>query len=146
MSKEPVMRINRTDIFATFAVGIGMLAYALWLADVAIPGLGSARVVGAVVLGLGWLASAVAVVPNFDELIRSSRIYLVITSALGVAALTAGIIVLVTASETMLALLVWSTAAMWVLATIRHTLVTRRESPAVPTTTVEERELVGSSQ
>lgn len=126
------MRLNRTDVFATVAVGIGVLAYALWLADVAVPGLGSARVVGAVVLGLGWLASAAAVVPNFDELIHSSKAYLVATSVLG-ATLTAGIVVLVNASETMLALLVSTTVVMWVLATNRHTLVARRQGQAAAT-------------
>ncbi len=142
------MRLNRTDVFATFAVGIGVLAYVLWLADVAVPGLGSARVVGAVVLGLGWLASAVAVVPHFGELIHSSKVYLVVTSVLGLAALTAGIIVLVNASEAMLALLVATTVAMWVLATIRHTLAAR-QAQAVPSRAaqpVDERELVGSSR
>ena len=143
------MRLNRTDIFAAFAVGIGVVAYALWLADTAAVGMESARVVGAVVLGLGWLASAVAVVPNFSELIHSSKLYLVVTSALGVAALTAGVIVLVTASESMLALLVAATVAMWVLATIRHTMASRRlmlEIPDTPAQLIEERELVGSNR
>lgn len=138
------MRLNRTDVFATFAVGIGVLAYGLWLSGVGVPGLGSTRVVGAVVLGLGWLASAVAVVPNFDELIRTSKVYLLVTSALGVAALIAGILVLVNASETMLALLVATTVAMWVLATIRHTLAARRTSQ--PVEVREVRELVGSNR
>jgi hypothetical protein len=141
------MRLNRTDIFATVAVGIGVLAYALWLAGVAVPGLGSARVVGAVILGLGWVASAVAVVPNFGELIHSSKVYLVVTSALGVAALTAGIIVMVNASDTMLALLVATTVAMWVLATIRHMAAARLGAQAGPGSAaqaVEARELVGS--
>lgn len=143
------MRLNRTDVFAAFAVGIGVVAYALWLADTAAVGMESARVVGAVVLGLGWLASAAAVVPNFGELIHASKPYLAVTSALGVAALTAGIIVLVNANEAMLALLVATTVAMWVLATIRHTLISRRllhEIPDTPAQLVEERELAGSTR
>lgn len=127
------MRLNRTDAVATFAVAIGVLAYALWAADVAVPGMGGARVVGAVVLILGWLASAVAVVPNFDKLMHVSPIYLVVTGALGVVALTAGIAVLANASEAMLALLVSATLAMWALATIRHTLAVRKsERHAAP--------------
>lgn len=142
------MRLNRTDVFATFAVGVGILAYALWLADAAIPGLGSARIVGATVLLLGWLASAAAVVPNFDQLIHSSRIYLGATSILGLAALTSGIIVLVAANEAMLALLVSTTFAMWMLATIRHTRAAKDKTQSVPITAAqaaEERELVESS-
>jgi hypothetical protein len=123
------VRLNRTDAFATLAVAVGVVAYALWIADVAIPGMGGARVVGAVILGLGWLASVVAVAPNFDRLLHVSPIYLVITAALGVAALTAGVLVLTNASEAMLALLVSTTVAMWVLATIRHTLATGRHEP-----------------
>lgn len=138
------MRLERTDFFATVTVALGVVAYALWLADVSPPGFGPARVVGAVVLGLGWLASAVAVVPNFDELIHSSRVYLAVTSALGVAALTAGVIVLVNASGTLLALLVSTTVAMWVLATIRHGVASRRKTRAAPAAghAVDERELI----
>ena len=138
------MRLNRTDIIATSAVGAGALAYALWLADVAVAGLGSARVVGAVVLGLGWLASAVAVVPGFDELIHAPKLYLVVASALGLAALTAGVIVLVDAQESALALLVATTVAMWVLATVRHNLTARKAQSA--RTAVDERGLVDSSR
>ena len=117
------MRINRTDVVATSAVALGVAAYVLWLGDVGVPGLGSARVVGGVVLALGWLASAVAVVPSFGVLIHSSKLYLAVTSALGVLALVAGIAVLVTGSEGMLALLVTATVVMWAMATVRHTLV-----------------------
>lgn len=143
------MRLNRTDIFATFAVGVGVLAYLLWLVDTPAPGMGSSRVVGAVVLGLGWLASAVAVVPHFDELIRSSRAYLFATSVLGVTALTAGVLVLLSPGGAMLTVLVSATIAMWVLATIRHTLAARRRAGSTATAavqTVHERELVGSSR
>jgi hypothetical protein len=123
------MRLNRTDVLATLAVVIGALVYSLWVADVAVPGMGGARVVGAVVLGLGWLASAVAVVPNVDKLLHVSPLYLVVTGVLGVAALAAGVLVLTNSSEAMLALLVSTTLAMWVLATIRHTLATTQHEP-----------------
>jgi hypothetical protein len=137
------MRLNRIDVFATVAVGIGVLAYVLWLADVAVPGLRSPRVVGAVVLGLGWLASAVAVVPNFDQLIQASKVYLAVTSALGLAALTAGVVVLVSASEPMLALLVSATVVMWVLATIRHVRAAQRAAaPTAGAQPVDSRELI----
>jgi hypothetical protein len=144
------MRLNRTDAFASVAVGVAVLVFAMWLADVAMPGTGSVRTVGAVVLGLGWLASAVAVVPNFDELIHASRLYLVVTGVLGVAAMVAGVIVLVNANEAMLALLVSVTVALWVLATVRHTVATRhREQPALVhgefAGAVEDRERVGTT-
>jgi hypothetical protein len=145
------MRLERTDVFATLAVAVGGLVYAMWLADAALPGLGSVRAVGAVVLALGWLASAVAVVPNFDVLIHSSRLYLAATAPLGVAALTAGIVVLVDADEAMLALLVSTTIAMWVLATVRHTRANRlaqrpAQVSASAATTVDDRQPVGAGR
>jgi hypothetical protein len=126
------MRLNRTDAIATTAVGLAVFAYLLWLADIGVPGLGSTRVVGAVVLGLGWFASAVAVVPNFDALIHASKVYLGIASALGVTALAAGVVVLVDASTFMLALLVSSTVVMWAMATVRHTRVNTQVAQAQP--------------
>ena len=144
------MRLNRTDVFATFAVGVGVLVYLFWLDEPAVPGFRSARAVGALVLGLGWLASAVAVVPNVGELIHGSRIYLAVTSLLGVAALTSGVIVLVSADEAMLAVLVLTTAAMWLLATVRHTRAARRAEQAQESEPIvaeeqvtEEREMAG---
>lgn len=115
------MRLNRTDAIATTAVGLAVIAYLLWLADLGVPGLGSTRVVGAIVLGLGWFASAVAVIPNFDALIHASKVYLGTASVLGVTALAAGVVVLVDASTSMLALLVSTTVVMWAMATVRHT-------------------------
>ena len=126
------MRLNRTDAIATTAVGLAVIAYLLWLADLGVPGLGSTRVVGAIVLGLGWFASAVAVVPNFDALIHASRVYLVIASALGVTALAAGVVVLISASTSMLVLLVAATVVMWAMATVRHTRLTTRAEQAQP--------------
>lgn len=145
------MRLNKTDVFASIAVGVAVAVYLLWLANASVPGLGSVRAVGAVVLALGWLASAVAVVPNFDELIHSSRLYLGVTGVLGITAVVAGVIVLVDASEPMLALLVSVTVAMWVLATIRHTLAARHAEQAAladaeRTTVVEERQPVGAGR
>lgn len=132
------MRLNRTDAIATTAVGLAVIAYLLWLADLGVPGLGSTRVVGAIVLGLGWFASAVAVVPNFDALIHASRVYLVIASALGVTALAAGVVVLVSASTSMLLLLVAATVVMWAMATVRHSRLTTGAEQAKPVPDIEQ--------
>lgn len=129
------MRLNRTDVVATVFVAAAAVLYALWLADVGVPGLRSARVMGAVILGLGWAASASAVVPSFDALIkRGSRVYLAVTSVLGALALAAGILVLVDADEGMLATLAAATGVLWLMATVRHTMA-RRTGPAPPSGT-----------
>jgi len=51
--------------------------------------------------------------------------YVVVASLLGAVALLSGIMTLVSASETMLAILVAATVALWVLATIRHAMTSQ---------------------
>jgi hypothetical protein len=50
------------------------------------------------VLALGFAASASAVVPTFSQLLHGSKTYLSITSLIGLAALAAGVQMLITAS------------------------------------------------
>jgi hypothetical protein len=72
------------------------------------------------------------VVPGFTELLHASKTYLVITSALGLLALVAGVIALAAGSSTMLATLVIATVVLWALATIRHRRMGSRTDPARP--------------
>jgi hypothetical protein len=63
-----------------------------------------ARLLGVIVLVLGLAASVTALVFGVGEgLFRASKLYLAIASVIGAAALVAGIIVLVSESEAMLA-------------------------------------------
>jgi uncharacterized membrane protein HdeD (DUF308 family) len=137
------MHVDRRDVVATLAVAVATAAYLLWLADVELPGLASPRSVGLLILVLGFVASASAVVPGFETLIHGSRTYLTVTSALGLVALVAGIIVLVNGSEAMLATLAGATVVLWCAATVRHVRAARATSlPAVAD--VVEREPVGA--
>ena len=52
------------------------------------------RVTGLVILALGFVASASAVVPGFERLVHGSRLYLAVTSVLGLGALVAGLVTL----------------------------------------------------
>jgi hypothetical protein len=122
------MTLPRRDLIATVLVAVAGLAYLLWLAGVG-PGV---PVVAAIVLAMGFAASASAVVPAFTDLLHSSKTYLAVTSALGLLALVAGVIALVAGNSTMLATLVITTVVLWALATIRHQRMRSRMDTAPP--------------
>ena len=82
-SKGATMRLPKQDIVATVLVAAAGLLYLLWAVGSAPLGLGSTRATGLVVLGLGFAASASAVVPNFDQLIHGNKAYLAVTSLIG---------------------------------------------------------------
>ena len=126
------MHLPKRDLVATAAVGLAVLAYGLWAANSAPTGLSGTRATGVVVLALGFLASATAVVPSFDQLLEGNRPYLMASSMAGLVALAAGVVMLVTASEVALHLLVGATVILWLGATIHHVqLESEREGGAV---------------
>ena len=125
-----MMRLPRKDIIATSAVAVAVVLYVLWLADATVLGMNSTRVTGLAVLVLGFVASAVAVVPSFDQLIHGNRLYLAATSVLGVAALAAGVVMMWTASGTALAWLVVALVTLWAIATTHHVVLARTEQRA----------------
>lgn len=117
------MRLTWRDGLATVFVGVAALMYLVWLAGIGVLGLG-VRGIGGVVLGLGVAASVTAVVYGVGAgLLQASKVYLVIASLIGLVALTAGVITLVSANELMLAALVAATVVLWVMATIRHAMI-----------------------
>ena len=86
------------------------------------------------VLGLGFAASAVAVVPGFEQLLHGSRTYLGITSLIGLATAAAGVHMLITASGVSLAVLMAAMAALWLIATIHHGYLARTAAIPPPLT------------
>jgi len=127
------MGLSRRDWFATVMVALATVMAALWVMDVALPGLDGVRATGAVVLACGFVASAAAVVPGFERLIHGNRWYLVVASLLGLVALAAGIALLVTADRWWLAVLIAATIVLWAMATVRHTRAgAHRRHPAPP--------------
>jgi hypothetical protein len=123
------MRVPRQDLIATGLVGGAVVLFLFWLADLTIADMGT-RGTGTVVLGLGFAASAVAVVPRFDQLLRGSKPYLAITSLLGLAALVAGVQVLVSSSGTGLTVLTATMVALWAIATTHHMELAKRTQEA----------------
>lgn len=138
------MHLTRRDAIATGLVAVAAVLYLLWAVGSALPGMSSARVTGAIVLGLGFAASAVAVVPGFEQLLHGSRTYLAVTSLIGLATAAAGVHMLITASGVSLAVLMAAMAALWLIATIHHGYLARtaaiqppltRDGPRHPTAT-----------
>jgi hypothetical protein len=112
------MSIPWRDRIATLVVGSGLLVYLLWV----VGALGDvpAGTMAIVVLALGFVASASAVVPGFAELLAGSRPYLMLASLGGLVALVSGVLTIVNSTDETLAVLVITTVALWAAATIRH--------------------------
>jgi hypothetical protein len=122
------MSIPWRDRVATLLVAAATLVYCLWLAG-SLGGL-TAGSVAVLVLALGFLASASAVVPGFAALLAGSRPYLAAASLGGLVALASGILTVAQATEQTLALLVIATIALWAAATVRHAVVHRHTGAA----------------
>jgi hypothetical protein len=118
--EEVVMHFSWRDGLATVFVGAGVSVYGLWLGDVVSVG---PRVVTAIVMALGLAASVTAVIYGVGAgLLRAPKVYLVAASLLGIAAAVAGVWALAAESQALLAILVVSTVALWLMATLRHVL------------------------
>ena len=114
------MRLPKRDMVATCAVAAAVVLYLLWLVEAALPGMSNTRITGLVILALGFLASASAVVPGFVDLLHGSKAYLAVTSLLGLCALVAGIVVLWSASATALTVLMAVMVLLWAISTSHH--------------------------
>jgi hypothetical protein len=115
------MSIPWRDRIATLLVATATLIYLLWLIG-PLEGL-TASSIALLVLALGFIASASAVVPGFAALLSGSRMYLALASLGGLIALVCGVLTVTQATEQTLAILVVATIGLWVAATVRHTMV-----------------------
>jgi hypothetical protein len=127
------MHLPKRDIIATGLVAVAGLLYLLWAIDSALPGMSSTRATGVAVLVLGFAASASAVVPGFDQLLHGSKTYLAMTSLIGLAALAAGVQMLITASGAGLTVVMAAMAMLWLIATIHHSLLAKTGQAPLPT-------------
>jgi len=115
------MSIPWRDRIATLLVATATLIYVLWLTG-PLEGL-TASSIAVLVLALGFIASASAVVPGFAALLSGSRLYLALASLGGLLALACGALTVTQATEQTLAILVIATIGLWAAATVRHTMV-----------------------
>jgi hypothetical protein len=129
--------LTSRDWVATVVVAAGALVY-LWFVSIGSGEETEVRVVSGIVLGLGFWASASAVVPGFDGLLHGSKLYLAITSLLGLGAFIAGIMALVSGSEVALGVLVAATVVLWAASTVRHVIAAGSEPRAGGRSTLPE--------
>ncbi len=126
------MHFPRRDLLATGLVAVAGFIYVLWTLDV----VSNVRVAGIVMLVCGFAASASAVVPGFDDLLRGNKAYLVLTSLIGLLALVGGAAVLFAASETALTVVMAAMVVLWAVTTAHHLLLAApshaRETPHTP--------------
>ena len=126
------MRLTWRDGSATLLVAAAAAVYALWATGTAMAS-ESTTVIAAVVFGLGWAACLtdqreMQIVYGADrQHPRPPLSYIMLTSAIGVMTLGAGIAALVTASDGALVILLAGMIALWVLATARHILATHAD-------------------
>jgi hypothetical protein len=123
------MHLPIRDIIATGLVAAAGLLYLLWALGSTLPGMSSTRATGVAVLALGFVASASAVVPTFGRLLHGSKAYLVITSLIGMAALAAGVQMLITGSGAGLTVVMAAMAVLWLIATVHHRLLAKTGQP-----------------
>jgi hypothetical protein len=124
------MRLPKQDIVATVLVLVSGLVYLLWAVDSAVPGTGSTRASGIVVLALGFVASASAVVPGFNALLHGNKAYLTITSTIGLVAFAGGVAMLVGASGAGFSVMTGALGVLWLISTTHHVILAKHASSA----------------
>src|SRR5689334_12924019 len=127
------MRLPKRDVLATALVALAGVFYLMWAIDSTMPGMHSTRATGIVVLGLGFAASASAVVPTFEQLLHGNKAYLVGTGLLGFVAFVGGIVMLANSSEAALGVVMAVMAVLWLIATTHHSLLARAGAASPPT-------------
>ena len=125
------MNLPKNDAVATGLVAVACVLYLLWVTGSSPPGMSGMRATGLVILALGFAASASAVVPNFAQLLHGNKIYMTVTSLIGLVAAIAGVLMLVAESDAGLAVVMAAMVAMWLIATIHHSLLAKT-APSTP--------------
>jgi hypothetical protein len=120
------MHLTKRDAVATVATAAAAGLYVLWATGTAFAGL-SVRAVAVIAFALGWVGCTSAG-PRMAAVYHAERAssvpiaYSVVASIVGAVALVAGVVAIVWANETVLAVLVWSTVAIWAITTARHAI------------------------
>ena len=123
------MNLPKKDVIATSLVALAGVLYLLWVTGSAPPGMNEMRATGIVILALGFAASATAVVPSFGQLLHGNKIYMTVTSLIGLIAFVGGVLMLVAESDAGLAVVMAAMVVLWLIATIHHSLLAKTASP-----------------
>ena len=120
------MRLTWKDATAALLIGAIVAVYVAFLNGTSLWLISSARGTTAAVLVLGTAGCAMRDL-HAPGRSRSARVFLAVATALGVVALVAELIGLITGSTVALAVLVAGTIALWLIATVRHASTIRTE-------------------
>jgi hypothetical protein len=118
------MRLDRKDQVATACVAASVALYGLWSIRLVVSEAWTVRIITVAVLALGIPASAMAVIPGFEGLLHGSKVYLAVSTLIGLGAATVGVLALTWSSQAMLNALVGAMVVLWAMATVRHTRAT----------------------
>ena len=124
------MNLPKKDVIATGLVAVAGVLYLMWVTGSSPAALSGVRATGTVVLALGFVASAIAVVPSFDQLLHGNRTYVAVTSLIGLVAVIGGLLMLVAESGAGLTVVMGAMVVLWLIATIHHTLLAKAAPPA----------------
>jgi len=123
------MNLPKKDVIATGLVAVAGVLYLLWVTGSSPPGMSGMRATGMVILAFGFVASATAVVPSFSQLLHGNKIYVTVTSLIGLVAAIGGVLMLVAESGAALAVVMGAMVVMWLIATIHHNLLAKTAPP-----------------
>jgi len=121
--------VPKKDVVATGLVAVAGVLYLLWVTGSSPPGMSGMRATGLVILALGFAASASAVVPGFTQLLHGNKIYMSVTSVIGLVAAIGGVLMLVAESDAGLAVVMAAMVVLWLIATIHHNLLAKTAPP-----------------
>ncbi|MGB8383487.1 MAG: hypothetical protein WCG47_19935 [Dermatophilaceae bacterium] len=118
------MNLAKKDLAATCLVAAAGVLFVLWVTGSPVLGM-STRAAGAVILALGFAASAIAVVPNFAQLLHGNKVYLTVACLIGLLAAIGGVLVLITESSAGVAVVMTTMVVLWLIATVHHSLLAK---------------------
>jgi FtsH-binding integral membrane protein len=116
------MRLTRKDGAAALAVAVAAGLYAGFLAEASPSLVSGPRALAGAVFALGVLGCALGGTSTMQADRVPSRLWMPVFGMLGTATLVAGLFAMTTGNPSALAILVWGTVALWVVATVRRVL------------------------
>jgi hypothetical protein len=114
------MRLTWKDGAAALAVAAVAGLYASFLAEAGPSLISGPRALSGAVFSLGVLGCALGGTSTMQADRVPSRLWMPVFGTLGTATLVAGAFAMITGYPTALAILVWGTVALWVVATVRR--------------------------
>ncbi|QYC41834.1 hypothetical protein Nocox_21140 [Nonomuraea coxensis DSM 45129] len=122
------MRLTWKDALATVAAGVNVAVYVAFTQGADLPIVDSVRGTTGTILLLGVVGGCM--LGAAPETFQRGGLYRGVAGTLGVVALLSGVIALITAGEFALAVLFYTTIALWLMATVRHAFTPAR-TPAL---------------